>query len=424
MTSSRREFLASAAALALPRGEAAAEPPVQWRRGELQVHFIYAGSSESAFYIFPDGTTMLVDCGDYDCGGNWKMRNPVEPLRGMGPGEFVARYIRRVNPSKDFVDYWMLTHWHADHGGCEVSYQRRGERDGEVWLYGGLAELVDYIRFGKGFDRCWPNLSDPFPVKDTHVRQFAQISRTYRWMERRQGVKIEKFRVGADDQVVLRNDPAAFPDFKVLNICGNGVIRTRNGGVRNLYEGFVPKDNADAWRRENGLSLGFVASYGAFRLYAAGDFQDFWRLPDGAAFQTEDALAAEVDGVDVAKTNHHASDSMTPALVKALSARVWVTSSISHYANWPTTMRRLSDRSTYPGDRLIAPTHYALDERMAEMGEADAKRDVAPESYGCCHVVVTVPPGGESYSVSFLSPDCDAPRLLRTLGFRSKKGQS
>ena len=37
-----------------------------WKRGEFQTHFIYTGRSESVFMIFPDGTTMLVDCGDYD----------------------------------------------------------------------------------------------------------------------------------------------------------------------------------------------------------------------------------------------------------------------------------------------------------------------------------------------------------------------
>ena len=376
-----------------------------WRPGELQVHFLYAGSSESVFMIMPDGTSLLVDVGDYDCGGDWTKANPVGPLGGRGPGKFTADYIKKVNPFGPKVDYWLLTHWHADHGGCETSYSAREERDGEIWFRSGLAELVDDITFGKGLDRCWPNRGDPFVCKDTSVRQFAHIARTYRWLERHQGLEIEKFRVGASDQIRMVKNPSAYPDFSVLNICGNGVIRTRDGGTRNLYADFVPRDDSDVWRRENGLSCGFLANYGAFRLYSAGDFQDFWQKPDGTVFQTEDALAAEIGRVDVAKTNHHASDSMTPALVKALAARVWVTNSVSGYSDWSTTMKRLADRAIYPDERLVCSTCYHLAERVAEMGEAAAKADVAPESFEPNHVVVTVPPGGKTYTVAHLAPD-------------------
>ena len=37
-----------------------------WKEGEFQIHFIYTGVAESMFFIFPDGTTMLLDCGDFD----------------------------------------------------------------------------------------------------------------------------------------------------------------------------------------------------------------------------------------------------------------------------------------------------------------------------------------------------------------------
>ena len=36
---------------------------------------------------------------------------------------------------------------------------------------GGLAELVDRIEFGKGFDRCWTNLNDSLLVKS--MREFT-----------------------------------------------------------------------------------------------------------------------------------------------------------------------------------------------------------------------------------------------------------
>ena len=35
-----------------------------WKEGHFQAHFIYTGVGESIFMIFPDGTSMLLDCGD------------------------------------------------------------------------------------------------------------------------------------------------------------------------------------------------------------------------------------------------------------------------------------------------------------------------------------------------------------------------
>ena len=34
-----------------------------WRAGELDIHFIHTGVGEQTFFIFPDGTTMLLDSG-------------------------------------------------------------------------------------------------------------------------------------------------------------------------------------------------------------------------------------------------------------------------------------------------------------------------------------------------------------------------
>ena len=40
-----------------------------WKKGQFQIHLIYTGVSESMFLIFPDGTTMLLDCGDHNAVG-------------------------------------------------------------------------------------------------------------------------------------------------------------------------------------------------------------------------------------------------------------------------------------------------------------------------------------------------------------------
>ena len=52
------------------------------------------------------------------------------------------------------------------------------------------------------------------------------------------------------------------------------------------------------------------------------------------------------------------------------------------------------------------------------MGEAAAKADVAPESFEPNHVVVTVPPGGRTYTVAHLAPD-DSFAVRRVRTFKS-----
>jgi len=368
--------------------------------------------------IFPDGTTMLIDCGDYDVPNRVERQTAVLPNRSKGAGEWTARYVKRVNPFGRKVDYWMLSHWHADHAGCETSSARREERDGDDWFVSGFAEAIDHLDFGKGFDRCWPNTDDPYPNKDLGCREFSHIVRTYRYLERHRGFRIDKFQVGAKNQVAMVRDPAAFPDFNVLNICGNGKILCRDGSVRDLYKDvFVPGFNS-GWRVENGMSCGMILSYGKFRLYTAGDFQDFWKKPDGTQFETEDALGAELDRVDVAKTNHHGAASMTETLVRALRARVWVSSVFATHNNDEGTLRRLSDRRLYPGDRVICPTVYPKKRREKD-GNAEWTRDICRASFEPSHVVVTVAPGGNDYTVAYVDAADESMTVRDVLRFKS-----
>jgi hypothetical protein len=37
-----------------------------WKEGYFDIHHIHAGVNVASFLIFPDGTTMLIDCGDLD----------------------------------------------------------------------------------------------------------------------------------------------------------------------------------------------------------------------------------------------------------------------------------------------------------------------------------------------------------------------
>ena len=73
-----------------------------WRPGELDIHFIHTGTSENTFMIFPDGTTMLLDCGHVKCRApGYADAIPPAPSDSRRAGEWVRRYIERLIPQRE-----------------------------------------------------------------------------------------------------------------------------------------------------------------------------------------------------------------------------------------------------------------------------------------------------------------------------------
>lgn len=96
-------------------------PP--WKKGEFQIHFIHTGVGESQFLIFPDGTTMLLDCPGNPAVCLGRAGVPILPSARLHAGEWVAKYVQRVSPNKTDVDYLAISHFHQDHGGG-ISYHK------------------------------------------------------------------------------------------------------------------------------------------------------------------------------------------------------------------------------------------------------------------------------------------------------------
>src|SRR5690606_1101885 len=65
-----------------------------WQEGYLDIHHINTGKGESAFFIFPDGTTALVDAGDH-ARPPGPREVPARPDDSRMPGEWIARYIQQ-----------------------------------------------------------------------------------------------------------------------------------------------------------------------------------------------------------------------------------------------------------------------------------------------------------------------------------------
>ena len=116
-------FLAMSAALV-----AVISPPATLRKGTLMVHFLDVGQGDSAFLVFPQGKTMLVDGGgelrfgeaEQNMRGISSSHQEEDSLvfvdRGFSIGEaVVSRFIWSLARTR--VDYVVATHAHADHIG-------------------------------------------------------------------------------------------------------------------------------------------------------------------------------------------------------------------------------------------------------------------------------------------------------------------
>ena len=388
-----------------------------WKKGEFQIHFIYTGVAESMFLIFPDGTTMLLDCGDHNAIGRGKLAVPVLPNPDRHAGEWIARYVERVNPSKNDVDYMMLSHYHSDHGGCDTFYADKVVRDGEEYCISGFSQAAETLNFKKAFDRCWPDFNDPIPEIEKYGDNSEHMKRFYRYMQQHRGLIIEKFKVGAINQVAMLKHPEKYPNFSIRNICGNGRIATPDGQIIDLYKDYI-EANHPKKLNENGMSLGMIITYGDFKFYTAGDFSDQFKMPDGTTRVIEDDISVACEKVNVVKINHHGHNSMTPKLLATLQPQVYVSCVWTQRHNLTHVMDMVADRSIYPGDRVICPTIMPAERRAEDAGKA-WMNDVAKASYDGGHVIVNVGKGGKEYSVSYLTAQDESMTVKSVMHFKA-----
>ena len=392
----------------------AGKPWRGWEKGEFQIHFIYTGVAESMFLIFPDGTTMLLDCGDFDAAARGEKSVPILPSADRHAGEWIARYVTRVNPSVTDVDYMLLSHYHNDHAGSDRFYAEKIIRDGKEYPLSGFSQAAQILNFHKAIDRCYPD--DDSSLKWADQDTVGLMQDFYAYMQKHKGLQIEKFRLGATDQIVQLHNPLRYPTFQVRNICGNGCIAYPDGRIKDLFEArkVAGKEN----KNENAMSLGMVFSYGPFRFYTAGDFSAKFKDPDGTPRFIEDDIADVCGSVNVAKVNHHGHNSMSRKLVSALSPQVWVSCVWDQLHNLPPCMQLLSDRSIYPGDRVICPTIMPAARREKDRDAAWMK-DIAPETFEGCHIVLNVDREGKSYSVSFIPARDESMTVCSIMHFNS-----
>ncbi len=293
-----------------------------WKKGNLDIHFINSGRGECAFFIFPDGTQMVLDCGasimKYDSGTNLGL-----PQVGIYPkpddskvaGYWYTKYIQKCMEwtGNTTIDYGLNTHFDGDHLG--VGYANYGVTPPTSpygsWYQTGFTYLLDNFSFGKMIDRGYPSYDYPYAQSGTVKTNCDNYRACADYHEKQGTLKREKFVAGSNTQLGMKYDAASYPTFKVQNIFVNGEIWTGKGtATRQLFPAVSEMSGTGGAKEkspsENSCSCVIKISYGNFDYYGGGD-AGF----NGADYFTwkhvEKNTAAVVGQVEVMKATHHGS---------------------------------------------------------------------------------------------------------------------
>ncbi|MFT3747711.1 MAG: hypothetical protein QM768_05315 [Agriterribacter sp.] len=381
-----------------------------WKEGMLDLHHINTGWGDAAFYIFPDGTTMLFDAGEINPTDEraFTPRNArMRPDYSRRPYEWIVHYIQKVAPLKEktTIDYAAISHFHDDHFGSWYPGAKLSVT-GKYSLTGitGVGELIpiQYL-----LDRGYPDYNYPFNMKVLQADKnsgeinFARTMQNYfafTETQQQRGMKVGRLKAGSRTQVSMKHTPVKYPEFYVQNIKANGLIW--NGKDSAVTEFFPPVDTANpsTWPGENGLSLVFVIHYGAFTYYSGGDCGGIVSYGDAEWKDIETPVAKVTGEVDVATLDHHGNrDAVNEFQVKTFKPRVWLQQSWSSDHPGEEVLRRLTTPYLYKEPRDLFTTNM-LDANRYVIGT------LIDRSYKSLqgHIVVRVMPGGKEYYVIIL----------------------
>lgn len=313
-----------------------------WKPGEMDIHHIHTGMGEANFIIMPDGTSMLIDAGDLGPNDpSWEMPKVFPPIPDaeFHPGKYVARYVMKVNPRGEKVDYFMSSHFHDDHltnarKGAEMTLGRNPD-----YVLSGVAEAGEWLCFGRFFDRGWPEYDYPLEITDTDVANF----RTFvKYQTKSYGASQERFEPGKLNQIALLHDPAGYRDiFSVRNLAANGEVWTGEGEQTVRYYDLNP-ENVTGRQNENTKSIALRFDYGPFSYYTGGDIAGSLLDAEGDPVNIEVKVGQACGQVDVCKTNHHAyKDAMKEGFLEAVRPDHYVSCAWDIWHTQPALMQRM-----------------------------------------------------------------------------------
>lgn len=392
-----RTLVAFFAAALLSFGAAAQTPLPPWTPGTLDIHQISTGRGNSAFFIFPDGTTMLVDAGAAANGTTFP-GSDVRPNATKTAGGWIAQYVTRVMGGTPHIDYAVLTHFHSDHMGQATAESKPSA--GGAYKLTGITEVGDAIPIGTLIDRGDAFL--PPPATDPTIAN-------YRAFIDAKHLRHETIRVGRADQIAMLHKPDA--TFEVRAVAANGDVWTGTGDdVRHIFPPLdsIAKEDTPS---ENMCSIGLRIRYGNFRYFTGGDMPG---VPDAGAPEwqsVERAVAKAIGPTDVHVANHHGSiDPESAEFLAALRSPVIILPAWSPTHPSQDALKRMLAKRLYPGPHDVFATTLR---EPAKESIGDRVKQLKAE-HG--HIVVRVAPGGATYSVYVLDDMSEAANVVATFG--------
>ncbi len=389
-------------------------PP--WQPGMLDIHHINTGRGDAAFFVFPDGTTLLVDAGDMAPFGE-RIGTPrntrIHPDSSKTAPQWIADYIWQFAPDskKAVIDYAMITHFHSDHYG-DLHRASITAQNGAYKLTG-ITELGDMVPIKMLLDRGYPDYQYPTPLKGEGLRKTIAFNPLYKpWLEtfdnyqafiayhqEHNGMQAASLQAGSKQQIMLKKASDMYPGFEVRNIKSNGTFWTGKG--EETYEHFPDFSQTPVAERpgENPLSNAIRISYGDFDYFTGGDMPGIADLGTPEWMDVETPTAQVVGAVDMVAMNHHGNrDCCNAYFVKTLQPRVWIEQTWSSDHPGHEVLRRITSDYLYPGDRdLFATNMLEANKQVIGPSLENAYRSMEG------HIVVRVSEGGGQYHIYTLN---------------------
>lgn len=381
-----------------------------WQEGYLDIHAINTGRGECTFFILPDGTTMMVDASSSLISPTHKYPPPPrKPNDNISSGKAISDYIKHFLPDDNQkLNYIVISHFHPDHMGGESSSMPLGP-DGNFTM-NGVTEVGVEVPFDVIIDRGYPDYDYPKNMKTTDL--MSNYIKFINWAEDAYGASAEQFKVGRDDQIVLKKDPSKYTDFKIQNIAGNGKVWTGSGDnwSRKFPEDSSVLNAADP--NENIFSDVFELSYGKFDYFTGGDIQYNGRTQYPWK-DIEASIAKVVSKVDVMKACHHGtSNTNSTTLLNKLRPDVVVCQPWRDVQPNPETIKRF-----YAANKSCKIFLTNLDPDNRERLGVNASK--LRSTHG--HIVVRVAPDGSEYNVYVLDDTNEKYEVKKVFGpYKSK----
>lgn len=393
-----------------------ADTTLRWQPGYFDIHHINTGRGNSTFFVFPDGTTMLLDAGDLNPGPFLRKNAPLKvaparPNESKTTGQWIAAYIRQAMPAsrQPQLDYLLVSHFHGDHYG-DLS-ERSTPAPDQSYRQTGVTEVGSLLPVGTLLDRGYPAYDFPTDLR----RYYRNIDSTFQNYvafvdaKVRQGSTADRLQAGSDQQIVLRQQPTAVANFRVRAVKVNGTIWTGTSDQTTTH--FTADSVLDQQGRfnENPLCIALKFSYGPFDYFTGADNTGLqgYGLPHW--FDTETPMAKAVGPVEAMTLNHHGNrDASNNTFLQTLSPRVAVQQAWCSDQPGQEVLHRLGST----GQKRDVFALHLLPETLTYLGPWLRKNYQSTEG----HVLIRVLPGGQQFWVGVLDDTQPTLRVRRWLG--------